>query len=133
MRQFFEHKSSSRNISHLIFTYKLSVVWISNKPGNGKAKLERAVLRRARTSCTSLRRVAPSTSSFTYSGKLKLWIVNFCSYKIQISQIVSDYIRDYVRILIPRGLLLMDCLFLLLFSFLNPQIPEGLKPLQPPL
>jgi hypothetical protein len=41
--------------------------------------------------------------------------------------------RDYVRILIPRGLSVMDCLFLLLFSFLNPQIPGGLKPLQPPL
>ena len=26
----------------------------------------------------------------------------------------------------------MDCLFLLLFSFLYPQIPGGLKPFQPP-
>ena len=33
--------------------------------------------------------------------------------------------RDYVRILIPRGLLVMDCLFFLLFPFLNPQIPGG--------
>ena len=41
--------------------------------------------------------------------------------------------RDYVRILIPRGLLVMDFLFLLLFSLLNPQIPGGLKPFQPPL
>ena len=45
----------------------------------------------------------------------------------------TPYSRDYIRILIPRGLLVMDCLFLLLFSFLNPQIPGGLKPLQPPL
>ena len=44
------------------------------------------------------------------------------------------HIRDYVRILIPRGLLVMDCLFLLLFSFLNPQIPGGAKaPSAPPL
>jgi hypothetical protein len=44
-----------------------------------------------------------------------------------------QYTRDYVRILIPRGLIVMDCLFLLLFSSLNPQIPGGRKPLQPPL
>ena len=37
--------------------------------------------------------------------------------------------RDYDRILIPKGLL-VDCLFL--FSFLNPQIPGGLKPPKPP-
>ena len=33
--------------------------------------------------------------------------------------------RDYVRIFIPRGLLVMDCLFLLLFSFLNHPTPGG--------
>ena len=33
--------------------------------------------------------------------------------------------RDYVRILILGGLLVIDCLFLFVFSFLNPQIPGG--------
>ena len=37
-------------------------------------------------------------------------------------------------ILIPGGLLVVDCLFLFPFSFLKPQIPGGaLKPPQPPL
>ena len=41
-------------------------------------------------------------------------------------------IRDHVRILILGGLIVIDCLFLFLFSLLNPQIPGGLKPPQPP-
>ena len=36
-----------------------------------------------------------------------------------------------IRILIPRGLLVMDCLFLFLFSFLNLQIPGVLMPPPP--
>ena len=47
------------------------------------------------------------------------------------SEIMPSF-RDYVRILILRGLLVMDCLFLFLFSFLNPQIPGGAKSFQPP-
>ena len=39
-----------------------------------------------------------------------------------------DY-RDHVRILILEGLFVIDWLFL--FSFLNPKIPGGLKPLSP--
>ena len=39
--------------------------------------------------------------------------------------------RDYVRILIP-GALVIDCLFLFLFSFLNPQFRGGVKPPHPP-
>ena len=41
--------------------------------------------------------------------------------------------RDYVRILIPRGLLVMDCLFLLLFSLLTSNSGGAKAPSAPPL
>ena len=40
--------------------------------------------------------------------------------------IPSVLIRDHVRILIPGGLLVIDCLFLFLVTFLNPQISAKL-------
>ena len=46
---------------------------------------------------------------------------------MQATSIGSAVGRDYVRILIPwgegGGLLVIDCLFLFMFSFLKPQIP----------
>ena len=40
--------------------------------------------------------------------------------------------RDYVRILIPRGLLVMDFLFLLLFSLLTSNSGGAKAPSAPP-